>query len=225
MEFGAPKRREANANKEKYENIAVLTISEYKGKGTARSLSLNNNAIEVLGFDFDALAADGVTKVDSMISFSFDPIKETVTLANTSGLEGVSGVRLAKTSKSASDKAYFDAIKKHFGVLPEQELELKLTLNDFQFNEKPTMNLSLLTANDKMETVVEEAIIPTAAPVADSLSLASIDVVEEVAVTEEVAIGEMTEAPVANDAFGAGFGEEEVAAAETETDTYAGFDS
>lgn len=161
MEFGAPKRREASSNKDKYDNIAVLTVSAFKGKGTARALILNNNAIAALGINFDAIAADGVNKVDAMISFSFDAIKETITLANTSGLEGVSGVRLAKTSKSAADKSYFDAIKKHYGVAVEDEVEILLTPNDFEFNGNITMNLSLLTATAKLETVVEEAVAVT----------------------------------------------------------------
>lgn len=212
MNFGAPRRREVSSNKEKYETLAVLTVSAYKGKGTARALTLNAKAIEDLGIDFDVLAEDGVAKKDVHISFSFDTMKETVTIANTSGLEGVSGVRLAKTSKMASDKAYFDAIKKHFGINAEDEVEILLTKNEFGFNGHPTMNLSLLTATEKLDTVVEDAVAETA-PVAE-LEVIAEEVSEEVLTMDE---------PEQVEEFPGFDGGEEVASGEGEGEIYEGF--
>jgi hypothetical protein len=164
MEFGVPKRRELSAKKEKYENIAVITISEFKGKGTGRTITLNEKAIVDLGIDFEK---------EVRISFSFDVINPKVVIANTTGLENVAGVKLAKTSKSSSDKAYFDAIKAHFGVKLEDAVELSLT-KDGEFNGFPTMKLALLTATDKMENVIEEAVAeatPKVAPALESINV------------------------------------------------------
>lgn len=152
MEFGVPKRREFSAKKEKYENIAVITISEFKGKGTGRTITLNEKAIVDLGIDFEK---------EVRISFSFDVINPKVVIANTTGLENVAGVKLAKTSKSSSDKAYFDAIKAHFGVKLEDAVELTLTA-DGEFNGFPTMKLAMFTATDKMESVVDDAVAEVA---------------------------------------------------------------
>jgi len=152
MEFGVPRRREVSSNKEKYANIAVITVSAFRGKGTARLLTLNKKAIEDLGLDLDQ---------DAQVSFSFDKMHNSVSVANTTGLKNVSEVRVAKTSKSLSDKKYFEAIKENFNVNIEDEVELKLVDNNADFNGFKTFKLEKLLAGDVMTDTVNEAIAET----------------------------------------------------------------
>jgi len=149
MNFGAPRRRENTVNKEKYPTKPVITISEFKGKGTGRKITLNPSAIEALLINFDK---------EVLISFSFDSIAGTVLIADTSGLENMSGVRLAATSKSLSDKSYFESIKKQFGITIEESCELLMTKGPAEFNGKSTYLLSLITAVDAISETVAEAV-------------------------------------------------------------------
>jgi len=162
MEFGVPRRREVSQNKEKYENIAVITASPFKGKGTGRILSLNKMAVEVLGLNFENKDAVG-KDIEAQVSFSFDKMHGTVSIANTTGLINVSEVRVAKTSRSLSDKKYFDAIKENFGVKPEDEVEFKLIDNEQDFNGFKTFKLEKLLATDVLEATVTEAAAETQA--------------------------------------------------------------
>jgi hypothetical protein len=150
MNFGAPRRRENTVNTEKYPTTPVVTISEFKGKGTGRKITLNPAAIAALSINFEK---------DALISFSFDVFAGTVLIANTSGLENMSGVRLAATSKSISDKAYFESIKKQFNVKSEDACELLMTKGADQFNGIDTYFLSLITAVDQITSTVTEAIV------------------------------------------------------------------
>lgn len=179
MEFGVPRRREASSNNEKYENLAVITISEFKGKGTGRTITLNKKAIEGLGIDFEK---------EARISFSFNSLDESVVIANTTGLEGVAGVKLAKTSKSSSDKAYFEAIKKNFNVKLEDEVEFLMTAGE-EFNGNKTFKLSILAATTVMESTVEEASEETA-PNASNVAKTTEEVVDFPETLEEVAVEE-----------------------------------
>lgn len=147
MEFGVPKRREFTASKEKYENISVITVSEFKGKGTGRTLTFNKKAVESLGLDFEK---------EAQVSFSFDKMSGTVIVANTTGLKNVSEVKVAKTSKSISDKAYFEAIKENFKVDIAASVELKM-IQDGEFNGFPTFKLEKLESTDVMNGIVQEA--------------------------------------------------------------------
>lgn len=195
MEFGVPRRREAGVNKEKYEGIAVLTASEFKGKGTGRTLSLNAKAIEGLGIDFSK---------DAMISFSFNGIEKSVVIANTSGLEGVSGVRIAKTSKSVSDKPYFEAIKANFEIKVEDAVEFLLTKTENEFNGNPTFFLSVITSVDKMNETVKEAVAETEID-ANEVPLEAI--IEQAEIRDEALAAEVAEIEldIATEAgFGAG---------------------
>jgi hypothetical protein len=153
MMFGAPRRRENTVNNEKNPTIPVVTISEFKGKGTGRKITLNPMAIKALNINFDK---------EVLISFSFDVFAGTVLIANTSGLENMSGVRLAATSKSVSDKSYFDSIKKQFEVNTEDACELLMTKGSESFNGNDTYFLSLITAGDKMASTVGEAVAESA---------------------------------------------------------------
>lgn len=167
MEFGVPRRREVSASKEKYENIAVITVSEFKGKGTGRTITLNKKAIEGLGLDFDK---------EPQVSFSFDGMKQTVSVANTTGLKNVSEVKVAKTSKSVSDKAYFEAIKANFGVKIEDSVELKLIDNNEDFNGFKTFKLEKLESTDVLNATVAEAVSETVVNSVDAVN--NIDVNE-----------------------------------------------
>ena len=178
MEFGVPRRRESGSSNEKFENVAVLTASEFKGKGTGRTLSLNKKAIEGLGIDFEA-------KDGALISFSFNKIEGTVSIANTTGLEGMSGVRLAKTSKSVSDKAYFEAIKANFGIKVEDSAEFLLTKTENEFNGNPVFTLSAITAVDVLSETVNEAVAeievtPTPAIEAPQAEAEAVEIIEDV---------------------------------------------
>lgn len=156
MEFGVPKRRIESVNKEKYENIAVITVGAYKGKGTGRTITLNKKAIEGLGLNFED------ENNFAQVSFSFDKMRNAVSIANTTGLKNVAEVRVAKTSKSVSDKPYFEAIKENFGAKPEDVLELKLTDNNQDFNGFKTFGLSILESTGVTKSVVDEAAAETA---------------------------------------------------------------
>jgi hypothetical protein len=216
MEFGVPRRREAGSSNEKFENVAVLTVSEFKGKGTGRTLSLNKKAIEVLGIDFE--------KEEVLISFSFNKIENTVSIANTTGLEGMSGVRLAKTSKSVSDKSYFEAIKANFGVKVEDAAEFLLTDTKNEFNGKPVLSLSLMTAVDVLGETVNQAAAVIAVEV--EAPQVEIDPVAEVEATEIIENND--EAPIEYIAEQIEEQEQAVASEEAvsaEADFFAGFNN
>lgn len=184
MEFGVPRRREVSQNKEKYENIAVITALPFKGKGTGRILSLNKKAVEFLGLNFDAKDAAGID-IEAQVSFSFDKMHNTVSIANTTGLKNVAEVKVAKTSKSLSDKKYFEAIKENFGVGLEDELELKLVYKDQDFNGFKTFQLDKLEATDVLAATVEEAVAETEVEVAPEA------VVEAPEVTPELTLDDI----------------------------------
>jgi hypothetical protein len=197
MIFGAPRRRELVIKKEKYENIAVITVSEFKGKGTGRTITLNKKAIESLGLDFDK---------EPQVSFSFDGMKQTVSVANTTGLKNVSEVKVAKTSKSVSDKAYYEAIKANFGVKIEDSVELKLIDNNEDFNGFKTFKLEKLEATDVVESTVAEAVAETEVQTTPLEDLPTIDAEEAQdptagleAIQEEdplAGLAELEEAPI-----------------------------
>jgi hypothetical protein len=153
MEFGVPKRREFTENKEKYPTLAVLTVNKLGGKKSARMITFNSLAIEKLGLDLDSNVAQ--------VSFAFDKLDDSVAVANTSGLENQAEVRVAKTSKSVSDKSYFEALKKQFNVPVEDELELQLVENGKEYNGFPVFNLVKLEATDATQAVVDEAVAET----------------------------------------------------------------
>jgi hypothetical protein len=171
MIFGAPRRREVSIKKEKYENIAVITVSEFKGKGTGRLITLNKKAIEDLGLDFEK---------EPQVSFSFDKMAGTVSIANTTGLKNVSEVKVAKTSKSVSDKKYFEAIKENFNVAIESQVELKLIDNDQDFNGFKTFRLEKLESTDVLASVVAEAVAETAQVVTEDLTVVDAETIYEV---------------------------------------------
>lgn len=168
LNFGVPRRREASSNSEKFENVAVLTASEFKGKGTGRTLTLNKKAIELLGIDFEVDAA--------LISFSFNTIEKTVSVANTTRLEGMSGVKLAKTSKSVSDKPYFEAIKANFGIKVEDAAEFLLTNTGNKFNGHPVLSLSLMTAVDVLKETVNDAVAETTPQLVEVIEAPQIEI-------------------------------------------------
>jgi len=223
MEFGVPKRREAGSSKEKYENVAVLTVSEFKGKGTGRTISLNAKAIEGLGIDFE--------NPEVLISFSFDKLASRVSIANTTGLEGMSGVRLAKTSKSVSDKSYFEAIKSNFNVKVEDSAEFLLTETGGEFNGQKVLSLSLMGAVDIMNETVSEAVAETNPEIADVIVAPSGVLIEVVAdeipiehIMEQSAIQSEAEAEIeVENAFVEPVLETVQDEAKAESDFFAGF--
>jgi hypothetical protein len=209
MLFGVPNRKVVAVEKEQFPNNAIITLLPFKGKGTSRSIGFNKKIAEILGLSFEN------AEVPAQVSFSFDTINHKIFVANTTGLTGVAEVKVAKTSMTASDKKYFEAIRAHFESPAEETLLLEARPSGEEFNNCPLLEISLYQAK---EVVVEnESVFPgneqpgNQAAVVEDLQVNAPEYLEEVASSEDIQ---------ANDALVA---EESVVPEEIEEDPFTGF--
>lgn len=177
MLFGVPNRKIVAVEKEQFPNNAIITLLPFKGKGTSRSIGFNKKAIEILGLSFEN------AEVPAQVSFSFDTINHKIFVANTTGLTGVAEVKVAKTSMSASDKKYFEAIRAHFESPAEETLLLEAKFSGEEFNDFPLLELNLYS--EAIENTTEHVSEEVEAKVED-LSANSLEYLEEVASPEDI---------------------------------------
>ena len=120
MEFGLPSIKAKK--QEKYEDLGVVTFLP-TAPGKARKITFNTKALEMLNLTDEA----------NRISFSFTG--NSVYLVNTSGVDGVAGLPVSKTSKSISDKKHYEYVKYSINNSSEKdELELFLHKTENEFN-------------------------------------------------------------------------------------------
>lgn len=113
MIFGVPSQRKKK--EEKYPNTAVATLSPYRGKGTSRTIALNEKAVEVLG-----LPEEG-----ARVAFSFtDGIF--ILNADQQGVPSVYALRVGKTNSSVSDKKTYEYISTQLNLNNSVENEFSL---------------------------------------------------------------------------------------------------
>jgi len=123
MEFGLPKKNKKENTIEKYPTTGVITFLPTAEK-LGRKMELNTFAKELLN----------LTDTNNQVSFSF--AGNDIYIVNTSGLEGVSGLKINK-SNTFTDKKQYEFIKnKLYNLKDEDTLELffEQTTNEFNNN-------------------------------------------------------------------------------------------
>ena len=207
MLFGVPNRKVVSVEKEQFPNNAIITLLPFKGKGTSRSICFNKKALEDLGLSFEN------AEIPAQVSFSFDTINHKVFVANTTSLTGVSEVKVAKTSMSASDKKYFEAIRKHFNSSLEETLILEAKPSGEEFNNCPVLELTVYGELESTEPQPVEENFEKAEAVAEELEVEAPEYLEQIASHEDIQ---------ANDALVAET-QEVIVEEEIEEDLFAGF--
>lgn len=149
MKFGVPNQRPARKS-ELFPNTPVLTIGISGGKGTARSMTLNSKAVEVLGL------ADN----DATVAFAFEGV-DAVFITN-GGQEGIPDehkIRVTKGNpRKVSEKRTYTFISEKVFQL-DNSIENHLELNKVENEDEVVFDafeLKLLSLESKEEEKAEE---------------------------------------------------------------------
>jgi len=140
LKFGVPNlRNKKEVKEEKYSTTGVLTFLPTAEK-LGRKMELNTFAKELLN----------LTDTNNQISFSFTG--NDIYIVNTSGLEGVSGLKINK-SNTFTDKKQYEFIKnKLYNLKDEDTLELFFEQTNNEFNNNKVYKLVYQVIDKEMES-------------------------------------------------------------------------
>lgn len=190
MDFGIPNLRKAtNAKQDKYPFVGVITL-EPTEQGKRKRMVFNSKAAELLEFK------EGSS--DNQVSFSFDG--SSIYIVNTTGMEGLSELRVTK-SNTVSNAKHYEYIKSIINKEDADEVDLFLIKTENTFKDKVVFSLSTEnpeqsiedTVNELTEEAVEEEVKE---PVLETPSEAEPLPEEELSLEDEV--GFAVEDPVEN---------------------------
>jgi hypothetical protein len=144
LNFGVPSQRARK--EEKYPNQAVVTMTAYKGKGTAKKFEFNKKACEALFLE------DG-----SEVSISFH--EGNILIVNTTGQE-VENYKVTKGNpRSFSNAKVYEYFTKFLSLSNDVENEFSLEALQETHNNMHIFKLSLMNAEEEFDSVFGEQAI------------------------------------------------------------------
>lgn len=145
MDFGIPNLKKATvAKQEKYPFVGVITL-EPTEQGKRKRMVFNSKAVELLEFKEDS--------TDNQVSFSFND--SSIYIVNTTGMEGLSELKVTK-SNTISNVKHYEYIKSILNKEESDEVDLFLIKTENTFKDKAVFSLSTENPEQSIKDTVDE---------------------------------------------------------------------